>query len=157
MVLQIRHQLSRAERDDERTRHRCGLHDNLSMGAALCARDGKAPALVLETTVDVAQLAGRRDLCEGQGQVGLLYRAADSQGNTSTIDFYLSYTRDAKATKRFLGKAQAYGVAITELKAEGRHPPEARHRQVKYLNHIVEADHGRLKRLINRQFGIYST
>ena len=29
------------------------------------------PALVLETTVDVAQLAGRRGLCEGQGQVGL--------------------------------------------------------------------------------------
>jgi transposase-like protein len=142
------------------------------MGAALCARDGKAPALVLETTVDVAQLAGRRDLCEGQGQMVYFYRAVDKRGDT--IDFYLSPTRNAKAAKSVLGKAlaglkgwekpetintdkaQAYGIAITELKAEGKCPPETRHRQVKYLNNIVEADHGKMKQLIKPALGFKS-
>jgi transposase-like protein len=36
------------------------------------------------------------------GQMDLLYRAVDKQGDT--IDFYLSPTRGAKAAKRFLGK-----------------------------------------------------
>jgi transposase-like protein len=34
---------------------------------------------------------------------GISYQALDKVGNT--IDFYLSPTRDAKAAKRFLGKA----------------------------------------------------
>lgn len=38
--------------------------------------------------------------------------------------------------------------AISELKAEGRCSEETEHRQVKYLNNIVEADHGKLKHLI---------
>lgn len=83
-----------------------------------------------------------------------------------TIDFYLSPARNAKAVKRFLGKAlnglkdwekptvintdkaPTYGIAITELKAEGKCPKELVHRQVKYLNNVVEADHGKLKQLI---------
>ena len=93
-----------------------------------------------------------------------LYRALDKHGNT--IDFYLSPTRSAKAAKRFLGKAlnglkdwekpkiintdkaPTYSIAISELKAEGRCPENAVHRQVKYLNNVVEADHGKLKQLI---------
>ena len=93
-----------------------------------------------------------------------LYRAVDKFANTT--DFYLSATRDTKAAKRFLGKAlkglkdweqpevlnadkaPAYAGAITELKAEGRCPNETRHRQVKYLNNVVEADHDKLKQLI---------
>ena len=38
-----------------------------------------------------------------RGQWTYLYRAVDKHGNT--IDFYLSPTRNAKAAKRFLGKA----------------------------------------------------
>jgi transposase-like protein len=45
-------------------------------------------------------------------------------------------------------KAHTYGVAISELKAEGKCPENTVHRQVKYLNNVVEADHGKLKQLI---------
>lgn len=93
-----------------------------------------------------------------------MYRAVDKFGNT--IDFYLSPTRNAKAAKRFLGKAlnglkdwekpnvintdkaPTYGIAIAELKAEGKCPEELLHRRVKYLNNVVEVDHGKLKQLI---------
>ena len=45
-------------------------------------------------------------------------------------------------------KASAYGIAISELKAEGKCPENTVHRQVKYLNNVVEADYGKLKQLI---------
>ena len=45
-------------------------------------------------------------------------------------------------------KAPTYGAAIAELKNEGKCPLETEHRQAKYLNNIVEADHGKLKQLI---------
>jgi IS6 family transposase len=45
-------------------------------------------------------------------------------------------------------KAPTYGMEISELKAEGKCPEETVHRQVKYLNNVVEADHGKLKQLI---------
>ena len=91
-----------------------------------------------------------------------------------TIDFYLSPTRNTKAAKRFLGKAlkglkdwekplkintdkaPTYGPAITALKKEGKLPDETRHRQVKYLNDVVEADHGKLKQLIRPVRGFKS-
>ena len=99
-----------------------------------------------------------------RGQWAYLYRALDKHGDT--IDFYLSPTRNAAAAKRFLGKAlnglkqrekpevintdkaPTYAIAIAELKDEGRCPEETVHRQVKYLNNVVEADHGKLKQLI---------
>jgi IS6 family transposase len=99
-----------------------------------------------------------------RGKWTYLYRALDKHGNT--IDFYLSPTRSAKAAKRFLGKAlnglkawekpevintdkaPSYGVAISELKAEGKCPETTVHRQVKHLNNVIEADHGKLKQLI---------
>src|SRR3546814_655760 len=98
-----------------------------------------------------------------RGKWTYLYRAVDKRGDT--IDFYLSPTRGAKAAKRFLGKAlrglkhwekpatlntdkaPSYGAAITELKREGKLDRETAHRQVKYLNNVIEADHGKLKRL----------
>ena len=101
-----------------------------------------------------------------------LYRAIDKRGDT--IDFYLSSTRNTKAAKRFLGKAlkgmkswahpqtintdkaPTFGPAIAELKKEGKCPEDTVHRQVKYLNNIVEADHGKLKRLINPVRGFKS-
>ena len=99
-----------------------------------------------------------------RGQWAYLYRALDKLGNT--LDFYLSATRNTKAAKRFLGKAlnglkdweqpevlntdkaPTYAAAIAEFKAEGKCPDETRHRQVKYLNNVVEADHGKLKLLL---------
>ncbi len=99
-----------------------------------------------------------------RGKWTYLYRAVDKFGNT--IDFYLSPPGNAKAAKRFLGKAlnglkdwekptvinndkaPTYGIAISELKTEGKCLKELAHRQVKYLNNIVEANDGKLKQLI---------
>src|SRR3546814_10574255 len=92
--------------------------------------------------------------------------SSDVCSSDLTIDFYLSPTRSAKAAKRFLGKAPrglkhwekpatlntdkapSYGAAITELKREGKLDRETAHRQVKYLNNVIEADHGTLKILL---------
>jgi len=107
-----------------------------------------------------------------KGKWTYLYRAVDKYGNT--VDFYLSRTRNAKGAKRFLGKAfkslkprdhpssintdkaASYGVAIAQLKKEGKCPADLEHRQVKYLNNIVESDHGKLKRLIKPVRGFKS-
>lgn len=93
----------------------------------------------------------------------------------NTIDFYLSWTRSTKAAKRFLGKvlsgqkdwekptklntdkAPGYGAAIAELKREGKLAAETEHRPVKYLNNVLEADHGKLKILIKPVRGFKST
>ena len=84
----------------------------------------------------------------------------------NTIDFPLSATRNTRAANRFLGKAlrglkaweqpevlntdwaPTYAAAIAQFKAEGRCPPRTRHRQVKYLKDAVEANHGKVKQLI---------
>ena len=105
-----------------------------------------------------------------RGRWAYLYRAVDKLGNT--IDFYLSSTRNTKAAKQFLGKAlrgmkdwelpevlntdkaPTYAGAIAALKAEGKCPNKTRHRQVKYLNNVVEADHGKLNQLIRPVRGI---
>lgn len=107
-----------------------------------------------------------------KGRWAYLYRALTDDGHT--IDFYLSQTRNAKAARRFLGKALrpfkdwekpvtintdkagCYGQAIRELKAEGKLPVDTRHRQVKYLNNRVEAEHGKLKRVIRPTLGFKS-
>src|SRR5215213_2358914 len=107
-----------------------------------------------------------------KGEWKYLYRAVDKNGNT--IDFYLSETRDAAAAKRFLSeavkglkprqmpraintdKAGCYVPAIDGLKKEGILPEETEHRQVKYMNNVIEADHGKLKRLINPTLGFQS-
>ena len=44
-----------------------------------------------------------------------------------------------------------YGISYRDLEqmmAEGKCPEGTEHRQVKYLNNVVEADHGKLKQLI---------
>lgn len=37
---------------------------------------------------------------------------------------------------------------IRKLKKEGKCPQDVGHRQVNYLNNVIEADHGKLKQLI---------
>lgn len=98
------------------------------------------------------------------GEWAYLYRAIDKNGET--VDFMLSPRRTAKSARRFLGKAlkhrrdcppstintdqnEAYGKAIRALKKAGDLDKNVEHRQVKYLNNGLEADHGALKRLIN--------
>jgi transposase-like protein len=105
------------------------------------------------------------------GQWAYLYRAIDRNGDT--IDFMLSPRRTAKSAKRFLGKAlrlredcppesintdqnEAYGKAIRALKRTGALKKSVRHRQVKYLNNRLEADHGALKRVIKPTRGFKS-
>ena len=107
-----------------------------------------------------------------KGKWKYLYRAITKSGKT--LDFYLSSTRNVKAAKRFLGKAlrkmkeyekpdtintdqaPSYGCAIKELKEEGLLHKGVLHRKVKYLNSIIEADHGKLKRLIKPTLGFKS-
>ena len=45
-------------------------------------------------------------------------------------------------------KAPTYAAALAKLKKEGRYPADTLHRQVKYLNNVIEAEHGKLKQLI---------
>ena len=44
--------------------------------------------------------------------------------------------------------APTYGAALAALKKEGKWPDNTVHRQVKYLNNVIDADHGKLKELI---------
>ena len=101
-----------------------------------------------------------------------LYRAIDKYGNI--IDFYLSSTRNSKAAKLFLRKSlksipnyahphsintdknPSYNQAIRELKKEKKCSATLEHRQVKYLNNIIESDHGKMKRLIKPTLGFKS-
>lgn len=92
----------------------------------------------------------------------------------AAIDVYLSPSGSAKAAKRFLSKAlsgledwekphvintdkaPSYGVAIAELKSEGKLPRDTEHRQANVLNNVIEADHGKLKQLIRPVRGFKS-
>ncbi|WP_237072104.1 IS6 family transposase [Priestia flexa] len=106
-----------------------------------------------------------------KGQWMYLYRAVDSEG--STIDFYLSESRDKQAAKRFFKKAlaashickprvitvdknPALSVAIQELKEEKCMPEGIQIRQVKYLNNIVEQDHRFIKKRVRSMLGFKS-
>ena len=99
-----------------------------------------------------------------RGKWACLCRAVDKFGDT--IEFCLSPTRNTRAARRFPGKAlkglkswekprivntdkaPTCAAAPGELHDEGKCPEELEHRQVKSLNNIVEADHGKLKQLI---------
>jgi transposase-like protein len=100
-----------------------------------------------------------------------LYRAVDAQGNT--LEFLLSPTRDAEATKRFFSKTlaashtveprvitvdknAAYPKALKELQAAGDLAAACELRQSKYLNNLVEQDHRFIKRLVKPAMGFFS-
>ena len=97
------------------------------------------------------------------GRWKYLFRAVDKQG--MLIDFMLLERRNTRAAYRFLSKAlttmrdwpassittdklRSYPEAIERLKREGKLSRTARHRTSKYLNNIIEADHGVLKQVI---------
>jgi transposase-like protein len=105
------------------------------------------------------------------GKWKYLFRAVDKHGQL--IDFMLSDRRNTRAAYRFLRKAvktmsdyppesittdklASYPKAIRRLQAEGVLPKEVVHRTSKYLNNIIEADHGALKRVIRPTRGFQS-
>jgi transposase-like protein len=102
------------------------------------------------------------------GKWKYLFRAVDKHGRL--ISFMLSDRRNTNAAYRFLRKAikamshyppssittdklASYPKAIQRLQHEGLLPKGVVHRTSKYLNNILEADHGALKRLINPKRG----
>jgi transposase, IS6 family len=97
------------------------------------------------------------------GRWKYLFRAVDKHGRL--IDFMLLDRRNTGAAYRFLGKALStmrhwppssittdrlgsYPRAISRLQREGKLSGDTKHRTCKYLNNIIEADHGALKRVI---------
>jgi transposase-like protein len=97
------------------------------------------------------------------GKWKYLFRAIDKHGQL--IDFMLSDRRNARAAYRFLRKAikmmgdyppssittdklASYPKAIRRLQSEGLLSKDVEHRTSKYLNNVIEADHGALKRVI---------
>jgi transposase-like protein len=97
------------------------------------------------------------------GRWRYLFRAVDKQGRL--IYFMLAGRRDTGAAYRFLPRAlravsdyppssittdklASYPKAIQRLQNEGLLPQDVEHRSSKYLNNIIEADHGALKRVI---------
>ena len=107
-----------------------------------------------------------------KGEWKYLYRAVNAAGRT--IEFYLSHTRNISAATIFLKKAlraapdwsqphtittdknPTYGAAIARINAERKEEEQLKHRTIKYLNNIIEADHGKLKRLIKPTLGFKS-
>jgi transposase-like protein len=97
------------------------------------------------------------------GKWKYLFRAVDKHGRL--IAFMLSDRRNTNAAYRFLRKAikamshyppssittdklASYAKAIRRLQKEELLPNDVVHRTSKYLNNILEADHGALKRVI---------
>ncbi len=99
-----------------------------------------------------------------KGQWTYYYRAVDKEGQT--IDFLLSMTRDRQAARRFLKKAikqngkpslvniDQSGANTAGIKQVNRdNNTRIKIWQCKYLSHIVEQDHRRIKRLIRPMLG----
>jgi len=101
------------------------------------------------------------------GQWTYLYRAIDSEGNT--LDFMLSKRRNKKATIKFFKKIMkneshqkprvittdkysAYPISLKSIKTFKR----TEHRQIKYLNNIIEQDHRFIKKKIKPTLGFKS-
>jgi transposase-like protein len=105
------------------------------------------------------------------GRWKYLFRAVDKHGRL--IASKLSDRRNTNAAYRFLRKAikamshyppssittdklASYPKAILRLQNEGLLPKDVVHRTSKYLNNILEADHGALKRVIRPTRGFQS-
>ena len=92
-----------------------------------------------------------------------MFRAVDKYGRL--IGFMLLDRRDTCAAHSFLGKAGeddanwpphsittdklgSYPNAIRRLQRAGKLSRDTKHRTSKYLNNVIEADHGGIKRMI---------
>jgi len=95
-----------------------------------------------------------------------LYRAVDKAGRT--VVFFLSRNRDVNAAKIFLRNAMknrraptkitlddyaASHRAVLEMKETGELPRRVKVRSSRYLNHLVEQDHRRIKQRIRPMLG----
>ena len=104
-----------------------------------------------------------------RGRWTYLYRAVDRQG--LTVDFLLSEHRDIAAAGRFFTRAieqhgtpekitpdgyPATHAAVAELNQSGVLRPQTKVRTGKYLNNLVEQDHGRVKQRIYPMLGFKS-
>ncbi|MBF7097845.1 IS6 family transposase [Alkalibacter mobilis] len=106
-----------------------------------------------------------------KGKNAYLYRAVDSDG--STVDFYVSESRDKHAARKFFKKSveaahnqqprvittDKYGateIAILEEIYYGSLSCKTQHRMTKYLNNIIEQDHRFIKKKINPMLGFHS-
>src|SRR6201996_2618480 len=102
-----------------------------------------------------------------RGRWRYLYRAVDRDGDT--VDFLLTSRRDEAAARRFLerainrhgepekitiDKSGANTAAINSYNLE--HEVRIEMRQCKYLNNIVEQDHGAIKRITRPMLGFKS-
>ncbi len=102
------------------------------------------------------------------GRWKYLFRAIDKHGQL--IDFILADRRNTRAAFRFLRKAlrtvsdyppssittdklASYHRAIRRQQKEGLLSKNVEHRTSKYLNNVIEADHGALKRVIRPECG----
>ena len=138
--------------------------DDLSLGSAFRPGNGEAPALAVALAT-VAELAHRRDLRQGPRQVGVSVPCARQVREHARFLPLIDPQHQGReaiprqGAERVEGLGAARGAEhrqgadvrrrhIAELKAEGKCPNETRHRQVKYLNNVVEADHGKLKLLL---------
>lgn len=70
--------------------------------------------------------------------------------------FTIYNIKSAQIYTQTLIPALSRKLPLKELKEEGILSHEVKHRQVKYLNNIIEADHGKLKRLIKPTLGFKS-
>ena len=134
------------------------MHQNFIRELSGIARDMVVGLRVDETYIKV------------KGKWKYLYRAIDKYGKT--IDFILMHQRNISSAKKFLRKAiKAHGCmpyrintdnhaplrsAIDDLKEEGVIDSNAQHSRVKFLNNIIESDHGRVKRRIRPMLGFKS-
>src|SRR3546814_18590211 len=88
-------------------------------------------------------------------------RISDLSADVSSSDLFLGKALRGlkhweKPATLNTDKAPSYGAAITELKREGKLDREKAHRQVKYLNNVIEADHGKPKILVKPVRGFKS-
>jgi transposase-like protein len=136
------------------------------LGSALCSGDREADSTLSGTSLRL--LESGRDVHPRWGNWKYLFRAVDKNGRL--IAFRLSDRRTTNAAYRFLRKAikamshyppssitidklAPYPKAIRRLPNEGLLPQDVEHRTSKYLNNIIEADHGALKRVIRPTHG----
>ena len=104
-----------------------------------------------------------------KGQWKYLYRAVDTDGQT--IDFLLTDKRDTAAALRFFRKAirhhgepkvvtidkgGANTAALATLNTDRPEEEAITIRQSKYLNNLIEQDHGNIKRRIKLMIGFKS-